>query len=329
MKTALVLGATGQDGSYLTEILLDSGLQVYGLIRKASTDNTNNIKHLINSEYYKSGQFKIIKGDLLDNASIFHAIAKSQPDFIYNEADQDHVAWSYEIPSYSISTTTTSVVNILEAIRVINPTIKYFQPVSSNIFGVPNEEPQNEDTFHNPVSPYGIAKSATFHLCKFYRDSYDLNVSTAILYNHESPRRPEEYLSRKVTMAVAKIKAGIQDELVLGDLNGYVDWGYAKDFMEIIKVINESNFNEDFVVGTGTLTRVGDFVEKAFNQQNLDWKKYVKTSSEFKRPVSTGNLCADISKLKSKLSIEPKVQIDDLISIMLESDIEIVASQNS
>ena len=322
MKTALVLGATGQDGSYLTEILLNAGMNVFGLIRKASTDNTQNIKHLINSDYFKSGQFKLLKGDLLDNASIFHAIAKSEPDYIYNEADQDHVAWSYEIPSYSISTTTTSVVNILEAIRVINSDIKFFQPISSNIFGVPNEEPQNEMTFHNPVSPYGIAKSATFHLCNFYRNSYDLNISTAILYNHESPRRPEEYLSRKVTMAVAKIKAGLQDELILGDLNGYVDWGYAKDFMEIAKSINESELNEDYVVGTGILTRVGDFVEKAFSQQNLDWEKYVKTSSEFKRPMSTGNLCADISKLKSQLSIEPKVKIDELISIMLESDIK-------
>tara|TARA_B100000989_G_scaffold213282_1_gene162074 strand:- start:472 stop:1464 length:993 start_codon:yes stop_codon:yes gene_type:complete len=328
MKKALILGVTGQDGSYLAEILLNSGLQVHGLVRKAATDNTNNIKHIINSDYYKSGQFKLIKGDLLDNGSIFHAIANSEPDYIYNEADQDHVAWSYEIPSYSISTTTTSVVNIMEAIRVINSDIKYFQPVSSNIFGVPTEEPQNENTFHNPVSPYGIAKSATFHLCKFYRNSYDLNISTAILYNHESPRRPEEYLSRKVTMAVAKIKAGIQDELILGDLNGYVDWGYAKDFMEIVKAINESDHNEDFIVGTGILTRVGDFVEKTFSQQNLDWEKYVKTSNEFKRPVSTGNLCADISKLRSELSIEPRIQIDDLISIMLESDIETVAALN-
>jgi GDPmannose 4,6-dehydratase len=322
MKTALVLGTTGQDGSYLTEILLNSGLKVYGLIRKASTDNTQNIKHLIDSDYFKSGQFQLIKGDLLDNASIFQSIAKSKPDYIYNEADQDHVAWSYEIPSYSISTTTTSVVNIMEAIRVLNPEIKFFQPVSSNIFGIPSEELQNENTFHNPVSPYGIAKSATFHLCNFYRNSYNLKVSTAILYNHESPRRPEEYLSRKVTMAVAKIKAGIQDELILGDLNGYVDWGYAKDFMEIAKVINESEYDENYVVGTGVLTRVGDFVDKAFKQQNLEWEKYVKSSIEFKRPVSTGNLRADISKLKSKLGIEPKVKIDELISIMLESDIK-------
>lgn len=328
MKTALVLGTTGQDGSYLTEILLNSGMKVYGLIRKAATDNTQNIKHLIDSDFFKSGQFQLIKGDLLDNASIFKAISITKPDYIYNEADQDHVAWSYEIPCYSISTTTTSVVNIMEAIRVINPEIKYFQPVSSNIFGIPNEEPQNEKTFHNPVSPYGIAKSATYHLCNFYRNSYNLNVSTAILYNHESPRRPEEYLSRKVTMAVAKIKAGIQDELILGDLNGYVDWGYARDFMEIAKIINESELNEDYIVGTGVLTRVGDFVQKAFEQQGLDWEQYVKTSNEFKRPVSTGNLCADISKLKSDLSIEPKVKIDELISIMLESDIKKIESKN-
>ena len=322
MKKALVLGITGQDGSYLAEILLSAGIKVYGLVRKSATGNTINIDHLLKSEYYKSGQLSLLRGDLLDSASIFKAISNSNPDYIYNEADQDHVAWSYDIPGYSISTTTTSVVNILEAIRVINPQIKFFQPVSSNIFGIPIEEPQNEDTFHNPVSPYGIAKSATFHLCKFYRKSYDLNISTAILYNHESPRRPEEYLSRKVTSAVAHIKAGLQNELILGDLNGYVDWGYARDFMEIVKVINESSLNEDFIVGTGNLTKVEDFVKKAFLIQDLNWKDYVKTSKEFARPVSTGNLCADISKLKKQLNIEPKVQIDELISIMLDSDIK-------
>ena len=153
MANVLIFGITGQDGSYLAEIMLESNHNVYGLVRKSATGNTKNINHLLESDYYKSGQLKILKGDLLDNASIFKAINDSKPDYIYNEADQDHVAWSYEIPSYSISTTTTSVINILEAIKFINPEIKYFQPVSSNMFGIPNEEPQNELTFHNPVSP--------------------------------------------------------------------------------------------------------------------------------------------------------------------------------
>ena len=324
MKKALVLGITGQDGSYLSEILLDSGYEVYGLIRKSATGNTKNIDHLINSDFYNSGQLSLIKGDLLDSASIFKAISSIEPDYIYNEADQDHVAWSYDIPSYSITTTTTSVINILEAIRAVNPKINYFQPVSSNMFGVPNEEPQNEDTYHNPVSPYGIAKSATFHLCNFYRKSYEMNISTGILYNHESPRRPEEYLSRKVTMAVAKIKNGIQNDLVLGDLSGYVDWGYAKDFMNIAKIINESDYNDNFIIGTGKLTKVEEFVNKAFSQVNLNWNDYVSTSDEFKRPVTTGRLCADITKLKTKLNIEPKVDIDELISIMLESELNLI-----
>tara|TARA_Y100000590_G_C15748301_1_gene1023097 strand:+ start:10136 stop:11113 length:978 start_codon:yes stop_codon:yes gene_type:complete len=322
MVKALVLGCSGQDGSYLTEILLKEGYQVYGLLRKSATGNTINIDHLLRSEYYKSGQFKIVRGDLLDHASIFKAISQIEPDFIYNEADQDHVSWSYDIPSYSLSTTTTAAVNILESIKLVNPKINFFQPVSSNMFGIPIEEKQNEETPHNPVSPYGIAKSATFHLCRFYRDSYDVNVSTGIFYNHESPRRPEEYLSRKVTMAVAKIKKGLENQLILGDLNGYVDWGYAKEFMEIAKNINESNFSDDFVVGTGVLTKVEDFVKIAFNKVDLNWKDYVKTSDEFKRPVPTGTLCADTSKLEEKLSIKPQVLIDDLISIMLESDLK-------
>jgi GDPmannose 4,6-dehydratase len=322
MVKVLILGCTGQDGSYLTEILLKEGYEVHGLVRKSATSNTINIDHIISSEYYKSGQFKIVRGDLLDHASIFKAISQIEPDFVYNEADQDHVSWSYDIPSYSLSTTTTAAVNILESIKIINPKINFFQPVSSNMFGIPIDETQNEKTSHYPVSPYGIAKSATFHLCRFYRESYDMNVSTGILYNHESPRRPEEYLSRKVTMAVAKIKKGIQKKLVLGDLNGYVDWGYAKEFMEIAKKINESNLADDFVVGTGVLTKVEDFVKIAFDKADLNWKDYVTTSEQFKRPVPTGTLCADTSKLEEKLSIKPKVLIDDLISIMLENDLK-------
>ncbi len=321
MSKVLILGCTGQDGSYLTEILLNEGHKVHGLLRKSATGNTQNINHLIDSDFYNSGQFKIVRGDLLDHASIFKAIAEIEPDFIYNEADQDHVSWSYDIPSYSLSTTTTAAVNLLESIRVINPKIKLFQPVSSNMFGIPKENKQNEETSHNPVSPYGIAKSATFHLCSFYRKSYEMNISTGILYNHESPRRPEEYLSRKVTKAVSRIKNGLQKKLELGDLNGYVDWGYAKEYMEIAKKINESNSSDDFIIGTGHLTKVEDFVIKAFDKVNLNWKDYVITSDKFKRPVPTGTLCADTSKLEQKLSIKPKVLIDELIDIMLESDL--------
>jgi len=322
MSKVLIFGVTGQDGSYLTEIMLEAGHEVHGVIRKASTSNTSNIDHLLDSEFAKSGKLVLHKGDLLDNASIFKIISTVNPEYIYNEADQDHVAWSYEIPSYSFSTTTTSVINILEAIKILNKDIKYFQPVSSNMFGTPDEELQNEITSHNPVSPYGIAKSATFHMCNFYRQSYDMNISTGIFYNHESPRRPEEYLSRKVTSAVAKIKLGIQSELVLGDLNGYVDWGYAKEFMQIAKKINESNMNENFIVGTGVLTKVEDFVRIAFEQGDMNWEDYVKTSDQFKRPVSTGRLCADITKLTSKLNIKPEVTIRDLITIMLDSDMK-------
>lgn len=320
MSKVLILGCTGQDGSYLTEILLNEGYTVYGLLRKSATGNTKNIDHLIDSNFYISRQFQIVRGDLLDHASIFKAIAEIEPDFIYNEADQDHVSWSYDIPSYSLSTTTTAAVNLLESIRVINPKIKLFQPVSSNMFGVPKDSKQNEETSHNPVSPYGIAKSATFHLCRFYRKSYQMNISTGILYNHESPRRPEEYLSRKVTKAVSRIKNGLQKNLELGDLNGYVDWGYAKEYMQIAQKINESSFSDDFIIGTGHLTKVEDFVSKAFDKVNLNWKDYVRTSDKFKRPVPTGVLCADTSKLEKKLLIKPKVLIDELIDIMLESD---------
>lgn len=322
MSKILIFGVTGQDGSYLTEILLNAGNEVHGMVRKSATGNTKNIDHLIDSEFYETGQFKLHRGDLLDHASIFKCINEVRPDYIYNEADQDHVSWSYDIPSYSISMTTTAVVNIMEAIRVIDPAIKFFQPVSSNMFGVPEEEYQNEDTAHKPVSPYGIAKSATFNLCKFYRNSYGLRISTGIFYNHESPRRPDEYLSRKVTKAVARIKLGLQDKLVLGDLNSYVDWGYAREFMEIAKLINEADLAEDFVVGTGVLSKVEDFVIKAFEKVGLNWKVYVETSDVFKRPVPTGSLRADNSKLERMVGVKPKVLINELIELMLKHDIE-------
>lgn len=320
MSKILIFGVTGQDGSYLTELLLDQGYEVHGIIRKTATGNTQNINHLIDSKFHKSGQFKLHRGDLLDHASIFKCINEIRPEYIYNEADQDHVSWSYDIPSYSISTTTTAVVNIMEVIKTVDPTIKFFQPVSSNMFGIPESEYQNEHTDHKPVSPYGIAKSATFNLCKFYRDSYGLRVSTGIFYNHESPRRPEEYLSRKVTKAVARIKLGVQDKLILGDLNSFVDWGYAREFMEIAKSINEADLADDFIVGTGQLTKVKDFVIKAFEKLDLDWNKYVETSDSLKRPIQTGSLRADNSKLNKVLGLKPLVLIDELIDLMIDHD---------
>ena len=322
MNKALIFGVTGQDGSYLAEVLLEDGYEVCGVVRKSATGNTRNINHLLNSDYHASRRFSILRGDILDSASIFRVISQFEPDYIFNEADQDHVAWSYDIPSYSISTTTTAVVNIMDAIRVLNPDIRFFQPVSSNMFGVPTEEFQNEDTPHRPVSPYGIAKSATFHLCRFYRQSYGLKVSTGIFYNHESPRRPEEYLSRKVSKAAARIKNGTQKELVLGNLDGFVDWGYAKEYMQIAKTIMEKDLSEDFVIGTGLLTKVEDFVRKAFDKVDLNWRDYVTTSEQFKRPITTGNLAADITKLKTLVGIRPTVTIDELISLMLEHDLE-------
>ncbi len=322
MQKVLILGVTGQDGSYLSEILLEQGYEVHGLLRKSATGNTKNIDHLLNSDFFKEGRFNIHKGDLTDSASIFRAINEIEPEFIYNEADQDHVSWSYQIPSYSFSTTTTAVINILESIKTINPNIKYFQPVSSNMFGNPSEKSQKEDTPHNPVSPYGIAKSATFHLCNFYRDSYNLRISTGIFYNHESPRRPDEYLSRKVTKAASRISLGLQEELILGDLNGLVDWGYAKEYMEIAKLINEADKADNFIIGTGELTKVEDFVKKSFSKLNLDYKDFVKTSDALKRPLPTGTLKADTSKLENTFKTKPKVLIDELISLMIESDLK-------
>lgn len=323
MKKVFILGVTGQDGSYLAEICLQKGYDVFGLYRKSATGNLKNIEHIIDSDN-KRKNFTLVQGDINDHGSIFRSIYDIKPDLIFNEADQDHVAWSYVIPSYSLNTSTVAVANILEAIKQIVPNCNYFQPVSSNMFGKVETHKQNENTPHQPVSPYGIAKSATFHLCRYYRESFGLNISTGIFYNHESERRSPEYLSRKVTMAAARIKKGLQHKLQLGDLSAKVDWGYAKEYMRIAELINSSNLNSDYIIGTGKLVSVEEFVDKTFLQLDLNYKNYIEISDDLKRPSKTGQLCADTSKLYNDFSIAPTIPIEKIITKMVKHDLSIL-----
>lgn len=321
----LIFGVTGQDGSFLADRYVAQGAEVFGVYRKTSAPNFRNILPLLSDEVKN---FNLIKGDVLDHSSVFRIIHDTQADLIFNEADQDHVAWSYAIPGYSIQTTTTAVANMLEAIKTCSPKAKFFQPVSSNMFGRVLQVPQKEETAHNPVSPYGIAKSATFHLCRYYRDSYHLNISTGIFYNHESERRTSEYLSRKVTLAVSRIDAGIQKTLELGDLTGYVDWGCAREYMDIASKINESGLCDDFIVGTGVLTKVEDFVANVFSMRNLDYRKYVRKNDKLARPIPTGQLQACTEKLNLKLGVTPKVTLQELTKRMLDYDCKNVLIKN-
>jgi GDPmannose 4,6-dehydratase len=313
-KKALILGITGQDGSYLAELLLRKGYEVHGFIRRSATGNTKNIDHILN-------EIQIHRGDLADATSIYRVINEVKPNEIYNEADQDHVSWSYSSVDYSCDITGAAVARILEIIKQINPAIKFFQPLSSNIFGKAIESPQNEKTAFNPQSPYAAAKVFAYVLCKYYREVFDIKVSTAIFYNHESERRTEDYVTRKITRSVAKISLGLQDQLFLGNLDTKIDFGYAPDYMEAAWNIMQLDCADDFIIGTGEVHTVQEFLHEAFEIVGLNPENYVKFDPQFARPSDTRLLIGDISKAKKAFGFRPQVTFKKLVKLMVENDI--------
>lgn len=320
MKTALILGVTGQDGSYMAEFLLKKKYKVYGFYRKAATSNTININHLINDKKILKKNFFLIGGDLLDSNSILNAILFSKPKEIYNFADQDHVRWSFTIPSYSFSVTTLGVLNVLESIRHSKLKIKYFQPTSSNMFGNTNVKKQNELTTFQPMSIYAVAKTSAFYLCRMYNQVYGMFNCGTIFYNHESPRRTKEYVTKKIVKAVCMIVKKKQKKLILGDIDQGIDWGYAKDYVEVSWKVMQQKKADFFVIGTGKLTTVREFTKKCFDYFGLNYKKYIKIDKKLLRPSKTSNLRADFSKAKKILNYSPKTNIDQLIKIMIEDE---------
>ena len=320
-KKALILGVTGQDGSYLAETLLEKGYEVHGMLRRSATGNTRNIEHLLQDKEVFGKRFFIHRGDLADTTSLYRIINEVEPQELYNEADQDHVAWSFATPDYSYDITGAAVGRILEIIRQVNPEIRFFQPISSNIFGKSVEVPQRETTSFNPQSPYACAKILAYTLVRHYREAYNIFAANAILYNHESPRRAEEYVTRKITKAVARISEGLQDKLVLGDLDIKIDWGYAKDYMEAAWNILQQHKPDDFIIASGEAHSIREFVEEAFSLVNLEPDDYVAIDKALLRPTSTGLLMGDISKAKKAFGFEPKVKFKDLVKIMVEADI--------
>ena len=314
-KKALILGIGGQDGSYLAELLLGKGYEVHGLIRRSATGNTMNIDHL-------EEDITLHRGDLADAPSLYAAISAAAPDEIYNEADQDHAGWSYSLVDYASDITGAAPGRILEIIRQLNPKIKYFQPLTSNMFGMSESETQNETTPLNPQSPYACAKSYAWSLTKYYRQVHGIFASTAIFFNHESPRRTDSYVTRKITKAAARIKLGLQDQLLLGDLTAKLDFGFAGEYMEAAHNIMQLDEPDDFCIGTGEAVSVQQFLDEVFAQVGIDPKTCVGTDERFMRPGKTSTLIADYSKATKAFGYEPKIKYKQLIEIMLKHDLE-------
>ncbi len=315
MKTALITGVTGQDGSYLAELLLDKGYKVYGMVRRSSTEQHDRISHILD-------KIELIQGDLLDELSLMECLKQAQPDEVYNLGAQSFVPTSWNQPVLTAEFTAVGVTKLLEAIKHVNPKIKFYQASSSEMFGKVRESPQKESTPFYPRSPYGVAKVYGHFITVNYRESYDLFACSGILFNHESPRRGLEFVTRKVTNAVAKIKLGKQKELFLGNLDAKRDWGFAGDYVEAMWLMLQQDKPDDFVIGTGEMHSVRELCEVAFSHVGLDYKDYVKTDPKLLRPAEVEHLVADCSKAKEKLSWSPKVNFRELIQMMVDADLE-------
>ncbi len=319
-KTALILGVTGQDGSYLSELLLSKGYEVHGMIRRSATGNTRNIDHILDKIVVQSG-------DLADATSLMRIIQTVKPREIYNEADQDHAGWSYNAVDYASDITGAAVGRILEIIRLTDPGIRFFQPLTSNMFGVTAVCPQNEQTPLNPLSPYACAKAYAWYLVRYYRQVHHLFASTAIFYNHESPRRTEAYVTRKITKAAVRIAHGVQNSLTLGNIDTPLDFGYAKDYMEAAWNILQLNTPDDFVIGTGEGHTVREFLEEAFRLVDLDPYRFVTFDTALTRPGNPGSLIADTKKAHAAFGFSPSVRFRSLVKLLMDAERERFESQ--
>ena len=323
MTRALITGITGQDGSYLADLLIGKGYEVHGIIRRASTFNTSRIDHLYADPHINGVRLFLHYGDLADSVNLVKLLYDLKPDEIYHLGAQSHVRVSFDIPEYTSDVTGVSTIRILEAIRETGVHSKFYQASSSEMFGKAQAVPQTETTPFWPRSPYGVAKVFAYWAAVNYRESYGLRVSNGILFNHESPRRGETFVTRKISRAVAAIKLGLQKELFLGNLNAKRDWGYAPEYVEGMWRILQSDKGEDFVLATNEAHTVREFVEAAFAHVNLDWKDYVKHDPRYERPAEVDLLIGDASKAKRILDWEPKVRFQELVRIMVDADVEL------
>jgi GDPmannose 4,6-dehydratase len=321
-KKALITGITGQDGAYLAEFLLNKGYEVYGLIRRASSFNTGRIDHIFKDPHTPGNKLHLVFGDLTDASAINKLIRTIKPDEIYNLGAQSHVRVSFDIPEYTADTVFMGALRILEAIRETGINTKYYQASSSEMFGKVLETPQNEKTPFYPRSPYGVAKVAAHWMTVNYREAYNIFACCGILFNHESPYRGNTFVTKKITRAVARIKAGLQKKLYLGNLDAKRDWGFAGDYVEAMWLMLQQEKPEDYVISTGETHSVKEFLEEAFTYAGLDWKEYVEIDPKYFRPTEVDVLIGDSSKAKQKLGWDPKVKFKALVKMMIDHDME-------
>lgn len=321
-KRAVITGITGQDGSYLAEWLLEKGYEVFGLVRRSSTVNFERIGHL-------QDQIELISGDLLDQKSLVSALQAARPQEVYNLGAQSFVPVSWEQPMLTGEVTGLGVTRILEAIRACDENIRFYQASTSELFGKAQETPQNEQTAFYPRSPYGVSKLYAHWITINYRESYGLFACTGILFNHESPRRGREFVTRKITHGVARIKCGLDSELRLGNLEARRDWGHASDFVRAMWMMLQQDDPDDYVIATGVSHTIGEFCEVAFAHAGLDWRQYVVVDERFLRPAEVHTLLGDAAKAREKLGWRPEVGFEEMVQQMVDSDLEQVAHQSA
>ena len=329
MKKALITGITGQDGSYLAELLLSKGYEVHGLIRRASSFNTERLEPIYKDPHRADTRLFLHHGDLANSVAVFTLIAKIEPDEIYNLGAQSHVRVSFDIPEYTGDVTGVGTARILEAMRHAAPKARFYQASSSEMFGLVRETPQRETTPFYPRSPYGAAKVYSHWMTVNYRESYGIHASNGILFNHESPRRGETFVTRKITRAAARIKAGLQEKLYLGNLDAKRDWGYAPEYVEAMWLMLQQEKPDDYVIATGETHSIREFLDLSFGHAGLEWKKYVEIDPHYYRPTEVDLLIGDASKAKKKLGWAPKTKFPELVRIMTEADIALLAHELS
>ena len=341
MKKALITGITGQDGSYLTELLLEKGYEVHGIIRRASTFNTHRIDHLYQDRHDGDAKMILHYGDLTDSSNLNRLIEKIEPTEIYNLAAQSHVQVSFEVPEYTAEADAIGVLRLLDAIRETGIDARFYQASTSELYGKVMEVPQTETTPFYPRSPYAVAKQYGFWIVKNYRESYDLHASNGILFNHESPRRGETFVTRKITMAVARISRGLQKCLYMGNIDALRDWGYAPDYVEMMWMMLQQETPDDYVVATNEMHTVREFIEKSFGHVdiNIEWEGsgveevgrnrvtgdiVIRMDERYYRPCEVEQLLGDPAKAKEQLGWEPRVKFEELVQIMTDGDLRLL-----
>jgi len=331
MKKALITGITGQDGSYLAELLLDKGYEVHGIIRRSSSFNTARLEHLYRDPHLPSARLRLHYGDLTDTASLTQLLVELRPDEIYNLGAQSHVRVSFDIPQSTGDIVGLGTLRLLEAIRQAGlvDTVRFYQASSSEMYGKVQAVPQSETTPFWPRSPYACAKVYAHWLTVNYRESYALHASNGILFNHESPRRGETFVTRKITRAATRIKLGLQDALYLGNLDAKRDWGYAKEYVAMMWLMLQQETPDDYVVATGETHSVREFVEEAFAVLDLDWREFVKYDTRYERPAEVDLLVGDASKARRVLGWEPKIRFKELCALMVHADLALARRERA